>query len=232
MGIDILHVRFGKINQILNLLRGFRRPEKRNEDTFGYREQNENNVILNRQLLNPQIRKQGNSATCNNHKEQRRGRTDQNTDKTTYEGDHSNAQTNVYVNIHHLLLFLTATRHVPTTVKKKYPVAPIITSPTYSSLLAFTTTSVRIMLRMLIITTPVVDTQLLQDISKLLNLVWTEYDWNTKNGIQKTDCFLFLHDPIQENDAVLFDSLQQSIPIDFEQDSDRLSLTEKDEPRE
>lgn len=88
------------------------------------------------------------------------------------------------------------------------------------------------MLRMLIITTPVVDTQLLQDISKLLNLVWTEYDWNTKNGIQKTDCFLFLHDPIQENDAVLFDSLQQSIPIDFEQDSDRLSLTEKDEPRE
>lgn len=49
---------------------------------------------------------------------------------------------------------------------------------------------------------------------------------------KKTDCFLFLHDPIQENDAVLFDSLQQSIPIDFEQDSDRLSLTEKDEPRE
>ena len=49
---------------------------------------------------------------------------------------------------------------------------------------------------------------------------------------KKTDCFLFLHDPIQENDAVLFDSLQQPIPIDFEQDSDRLSLTEKDEPRE
>lgn len=170
MGIDILHVRFGKINQILDLLRGFRGPEKRNEDAFGYREQNENNVILNRQLSKPQIRKQGNSATCSNHKEQKRGRTDQNTDKTTYEGNQSNTQTNVDVELHHLLLFLTATRHVPTTVKKKYPVAPIITSPIYSSLLAFTTTSVRIMLKMLIITTPVVETQLLQDITKRLNL--------------------------------------------------------------
>lgn len=46
MGIDELHVRFRKVNQILNLLRGFRRPEKRDKDTFRYREQNENNVIL------------------------------------------------------------------------------------------------------------------------------------------------------------------------------------------
>ena len=61
-----------------------------------------------------------------------------------------------------------------------------------------------------------------------MDRVRLEYEkWNPKNGL-----FLFLHDPIQENDAVLFDSLQQSIPIDFEQDSDRLSLTEKDEPRE
>lgn len=53
MGIDKLHVRFGKTNQILNLLRGLRRPEERDKDAFGYRKQNENNVILIRQSSKP-----------------------------------------------------------------------------------------------------------------------------------------------------------------------------------